>query len=417
MVAWPEVVPDDRFVKEGTRPRVAAATVVGRVMRQGAWTQQALRSVTADLITIDRKQAEALAFGTIRRLEAIDWRLGLAAGRVLNEIDPPILDALRVGGFELMFGRAPAPVVVSTTVEVARQLNPRAAGFTNAVLRQLGRSEGSPHPDLARSHEMALPEWLLHSLDRAWGSAETEAFALASLEDAPVVVRQRPSLPEVAGRPIPGIDGAFEVEPALVGQHPRQDPSSIAVGLAVTAQPGDVVADLAAAPAGKTLHLLDQVGATGRVVALDVHRRRVWAARKRAPQAQWILADSTNPPLRPGGFDRVLVDAPCTGLGTLRRRPEIRHRVTPAEVERLAGVQRELLEAGVELIRPGGLLVYAVCTVTPDETVEMVERFDARPPSGLPGRPWGKGWLMGPHLTGSDGMFISVLAPSAGNGG
>lgn len=402
-------------MKPGTGPRVAAATAVGRVMRQGAWTQQTLRAVTADLMTIDRKQAEALTFGTIRHLVAIDWRLASAAGRSLEDIDPPILDALRVGGFELMFGRAPAPVIVSTTVDVARHLNPRAAGFANAVLRQFVRSERSPHPDLVpdadsgRSQEMALPSWLLHSLDGAWGTAETEAFALASLDDAPVVVRLRPPLAPVAGQPIPGIEGAFEVEPALVGQHPRQDPSSIAVGIAVAAQPGDLVADLAAAPGGKTLHLLDQVGATGQVVALDLHRRRILAARKRVPLAQWILADSTNPPLRPGRFDRVLVDAPCTGLGALRRRPEIRHRVTAAEVERLAGIQLLLVEAGLELLKPGGFLVYAVCTVTPAETVDVVERFNARPPSGLPGRSWGKGWLLGPHLTRSDGMFISVL--------
>jgi 16S rRNA (cytosine967-C5)-methyltransferase len=398
-------------VKPGIQPRLAAARVVGRVLREGAWTQQALSSATAAMTPIDRKQAEGLGYGTIRRLAQLDWRLGLVAGRSLSEIDPPILDALRVGAFEVMFGRAPTPVVVSTSVEVARELNPRVAGFVNAVLRELDRSQPPlADPELARSHDMALPAWLLRSLDRAWGPVEAAAFALASLQDAPVVVRQGSSASPVVGRPVPGIAGAFEVEPSEVRHHPRQDPSSIAVGLSVRADPGHVVVDVAAAPGGKTLHLLDQVGPSGHVVALDHHHRRLRAARKRVPRASWILADGTLPPLRRRSFDRVLIDAPCSGLGTLRRRPEIRHRVTPAEVERLADLQRRLLMAGLELVRPGGSVTYSVCTVTPEETVEVIAELGASPPSGLPGRVWGSGWLLGPHLTASDGMFIAVIA-------
>lgn len=402
-------------MKEGIGPRFAAATVVGRVMRGGAWTQQGLASVTAGMSVIDRKQSEGLAYGTIRRLAVLDWQVGAAAGRPLTEIDPPVLDALRVGAFELMFGRAPVPVVVSTAVEVVRSTSPRAAGFANAVLRQLGRSRpAASDPEIARSHDLALPIWLLRSLDAVFGSKEVAAFAVASLEDAPVVVRQRPSLPKVAGRPVPGIPSAFEVDPSQsvnlrVGEHPRQDPSSVAVGLAVEAAPGQLVLDVAAAPGGKTLHLIDQVGPSGQVVAIDIHPRRLRAARKRVPEALWTLADGSRPPLQRGSFDRVLVDAPCSGLGTLRRRPEIRHRITPFEVARLAQLQRRLLIAGLDLVRPGGRLVYSVCTVTPEETVEVVEGLGARPPLGLPGRVWDDGWLLGPHLTGSDGMFISVI--------
>jgi 16S rRNA (cytosine967-C5)-methyltransferase len=245
----------------------------------------------------------------------------------------------------------------------------------------------------------------------AWGEAEAEAFFVASLEDAPVYVRASSGKEPPSAEPVAGIPGAYRVVAASVGELPVQDPSSVAVGLAVEAMPGARVVDLAAAPGGKTLHLLDQVGPEGTVVALDVHQRRLLSARRRASQAHWVLADSRLPPLQEESFDRVLLDAPCSGLGTLRRRPEIRHRVSDEEVVRLASLQSELIAAALPLVGPGGKLVYSVCTVTPEETVEVVGAYNARPPEGLPGRVWGKGWLLGPHLTGTDGMFVSELSP------
>jgi 16S rRNA (cytosine967-C5)-methyltransferase len=336
-------------------------------------------------------------------MAVIDRALSAAANRELNKIDPQVLDVLRVGAFEVLFGRAPAPVAVATTVEVAREVSGRSTGFVNAVLRQVLR-QGPAGPDLA------LPRWVEDLLVSAWGREETEAFAVASLQDAPIVVRQRGASPPRGGRPVEGFEEAFEVEADAVGPLPVQDPSSIAVGQVVRASPGQLVADLAAAPGGKTLHLLDQIEGKGVVVAVELHRRRAQTARTRVPGACWVRGDGRRPPLRKGAFDRVLVDAPCTGLGTLRRRPEIRHRVTAADVERLAITQRQMVVAGLDLLRPGGKLVYSVCTVIPAETVEVVADFDASAPTGLPGRAWGKGWLLGPHLTTSDGMFISVIA-------
>lgn len=373
-------------MKFGIAPRLTAARVVGRVVREGAWTQQALAPVTSVLSDIDRKQAEALTFGTIRRLQRVDRGILVAAARELSDIEPPVLDALRVATFELWFGRAPTAVAVDTGVEVVRSISGRAAGFANAVLRRLAAGE----PDLgtgvaARSLELGLPAWVVEDLDEAWGEEETALFAAASLSDAPVSVRHRPGTPMPEGSPVPGLPDAFVIEPGRLGTHPLQDPSSVAVGHAVGARPGDLVADLAAAPGGKTMHLVDSTGGRG-VVAIDNSPKRVLRASRRAPEAFWMVGDALSPSLKSATFDRVLLDAPCSGLGTLRRRPEIRHRVTRARVEELADLQKRMLEAALGLVRVGGRLVYSVCTVVPAETVEVVDGLGARPPEELPDR-------------------------------
>jgi len=190
------------------------------------------------------------------------------------------------------------------------------------------------------------------------------------------------------------------------------DPASTAVGLAVAAEPGMAVADLAAAPGGKTWHVWDQLEGEGLLIAADRHPRRLASARRRLPAGiQWLVADAAAPPLRSAAFDRVLLDAPCTGLGTLRRRPEIRHRIRPASPAELGARQRRMLEAALALVKKGGRLVYSVCTLFREETVDVVSGLKAAAPAGLPGETIDGGLLLAPHLTGTDGMFISVLHP------
>jgi 16S rRNA (cytosine967-C5)-methyltransferase len=255
-----------------------------------------------------------------------------------------------------------------------------------------------------RAEGLELPDWLLDDLAGEWGPEEVRDFVVASSREPERVARSRRD--GVVG--FAGVKGAVSIDP---GELPAgmviQDAASIAVGNAVEAAPGMKVLDLAAAPGGKTLHLLDQVGEEGTVVAVDRHARRVRAAARRAPGAHWVRADGEHPPFGPHVFDRVLLDAPCSGLGTLRRRPEIRLRVDEAMVGALGDAQRRLLSAALELVADGGRLVYSVCTVTPEETVAVVEGLGMHPAEG-PGRVWGDGLLMAPHLTGTDGMFISV---------
>ena len=191
------------------------------------------------------------------------------------------------------------------------------------------------------------------------------------------------------------------------------DPASTAVGLALAPEPGQRVLDMAAAPGGKTAHLWDLMGGDGLLIAADRNERRLASARRRLGAmgvgAGFVVMDGRAPAVRSASFDRVLLDAPCTWLGTLRRRPEIRQRLDPESPRRLAPVQHHLLDEALALVAPGGRLVYSVCTVFPEETIEIVAERDARPPEGLPGEPWGKGWLLAPHTSGTDGMFIAVI--------
>jgi 16S rRNA (cytosine967-C5)-methyltransferase len=379
-----------------------AAEIVGRVLREGAFSNVLLDSHASSFPPRDLARVKALTYGVLRHTERIDHAIEVGARRGIAKVDPGVLDGLRVSAFELLYSDLARPIVVSAGVDLIRETRPKAAGFANAVLRRIAEQEREEDQGLD------LPSWLTNSLESAWGADAAREFALASATEPERVVRAQAGADGV-GEEIAGIPGAFAVGPGPIPEGTTvQDAASIAVGNAVAAEPGMRVIDLAAAPGGKTAHLLDQVGEGGRVVAADSHRRRVFDARSRVPSAKWVVADARALPFKRATFDRVLLDAPCSGLGTLRRRPEIRLRVTESEVLRLAAGQREMLERATQLLAPGGRLVYSVCTVTPEETIEIVAGHGFEPPP-IPGDVWGDGRLLAPHITGTDGMFVALL--------
>jgi 16S rRNA (cytosine967-C5)-methyltransferase len=380
--------------------RHLAAEAVGRVIREGAFSNILVETQTSTLHPREAARVKALTYGVLRRVERLDSAIEEGAGRGIGEVDLVLLDRLRVSTFELLYSDLAQPIVVSAGVDLIREIQPKAAGFANAVLRRVA--------ERGRETEEALdlPPWLTRALEEAWGDGQAYQFALASAAEPERVVRG----PQGAGvgDEFPGIPGAFSIPPGPIPQGTTvQDAASIAVGNSVAAELGMRVIDLAAAPGGKTSHLLDQVGETGLVIAADSHKRRVSDARRRVPGACWVVADANALPFRGATFDRVLLDAPCSGLGTLRRRPEIRFRVTEAEVRRLATRQQGMLERAMDLIGPSGQLVYSVCTVTPEETVQVVAGLGFEPPS-VPGVVWGDGRLLAPHTTGTDGMFVAL---------
>lgn len=379
--------------------RAAAARIVGRVVREGAYSNVVSRVETDGLNSSDRNLAHALAFDTLRRLLAVDATIERHSKRPPASIDEPLRDLLRVGVTELGRGDRPAALTVDAVVRAAKRLSPSYAGFANGILRAIGRAD----LDLSTP----VPAWLASALAPEFDEAEVERFWEASLSTPQTGLRGSADALPASTVAVPGIPGAHLSSGPIPSGVEIQDPASVAVGNAVDAQPGQRILDIAAAPGGKTLQLVE-TGAE--VVAADVHARRAADGAARVPGARWVIADGREPPFAPGSFDAVLLDAPCSGLGTLRRRPEIAWRVDHADVGRLSGLQRELLASALALVRPGGRLVYSVCTVTPAETVDVVAGVGATPPQAdLPGRPMGDGWLLAPHLGPTDGMFVAVI--------
>jgi 16S rRNA (cytosine967-C5)-methyltransferase len=362
--------------------RSVALEALARIDDGGAYANLVLPDLLgrSGLSERDRHFATELVYGTTRMRRACD----LLVDRFLTrEVEPAVRRALRLGAYQLHFlGLAPH-AAVGETVGVAPR---RAQGLVNAVLRKVATHEVVWPDDATR---LSYPDWIVDRLRFDLG--EDDALAVLETMDT------APSATERA-------DGYV------------QDLASQWVAEAVGAQPGERVLDLCAAPGGKALALAASGAA---VVAADVRERRAGLvaanARGRAPLAV-VVADGTEPPLRAAAFDRVLVDAPCSGLGVLRRRADARWRIDADSVERLAAVQRSLVEAALPLLRPGGLLVYSVCTLTHAEGPALDEALaarhpdlDAEPPPPAPWRPLGRGARLLPQDAGTDGMYLLRL--------
>jgi 16S rRNA (cytosine967-C5)-methyltransferase len=327
----------------------------------------------------DRRFVTDLVYGTTRRRRSCDVLVDRFLAR---PVDGRVRNALRLGAYQLVYAGVPPHAAVGETVAVA----PRPArGLVNAVLRRVADAPRA-WPDEAT--RLSVPDWVLDALTTAVG--RDRALAAVEAMNEPPTVSERP-------------DGYV------------QDLASQWVAAAVGAEVGERVLDLCAAPGGKATALA-AVGAD--VVASDVRRGRVGliranAARVGAGGVAVVAADGTRPPFRPDTFDRVLVDAPCSGLGTLRRRPDLRWRVEPDAVARLAALQRRLVGAAADLVRPGGTLVYSVCTLTVDESTTVDDWVaEARPdlvptpPPETPWTPWGRGAILLPQAAGTDGMAL-----------
>jgi len=388
----------------------------------------------------ERAFLHELVLGTLRRRGWLDHVLQRLAERPLSRTSPALRDALRLGAYQLLFLRVPDHAAVSETVSLARLLEPPGAGFVNAVLRRLQREGPPPEPD-AKEDPLgwlttagSLTGWIAARWLERYGADEALARARALLEAPPVHVHLNPRRADAAARADEdglvltetGVPGAWEVVRGRPGRLAAsgllhvQDKGSQLVAL-LAARQGTVL-DACAAPGGKSLLLSDRTGPAGRVVASDVSARRLRTlvdarARWGAGRLDVVVADGRTPPFR-GGFDSVLLDAPCTGLGTLARHPDIRWRARPADPGRHRERQRLLLDAAGSLVRPGGRLVYATCSVEDEETTEVVqpflERHPAIEPETLPEwvRPYASGPFvrMSPARERGDAFFAAVLA-------
>jgi 16S rRNA (cytosine967-C5)-methyltransferase len=399
--------------------RRAAYEVVLRAFEQDAYADRAFHTAAEGLDRRDRALAQRIAFGTIQRVRTLDHGIEALGRRPVRKLDPPVRAALRIGAYQLAeLSSVPPHAAVGESVELVRRAGlERAVPFTNAVLRRLtvglrGLIASLPDGTPAEAAlKYSYPDWISDVWFRDLGREDALALMRAQNEPAETVVRLVRG--EIDGEPT-DVPGAYRVERvderALAeGRIWPQSRASQLVGHVVGSQEGERVLDCCAAPGGKATML------RGEVVAVEVHEGRAReleenVRRLGATNVQVVNADALALPPELSGFDRALVDAPCSGLGVLAQRPDLRWRAKP-----LPELQLALLRAAAERVRPGGTVVYSVCTINVDETEAVVEA------SGLEPEPLGEEWpefrhprrpeflQTLPHLHGTSGFFVARL--------
>jgi 16S rRNA (cytosine967-C5)-methyltransferase len=434
--------------------RLTAYDVLEGVSSRAAYANlllpQLLRERAGDLQPRDAAFATQLAYGTLRATGTLDAILTRLVSRPLAELDPRVLDLLRLGAYQLLDLRVPSHAAVDTTVALTRAIvGTGASGLVNAVLRKvaaggdraawlaaLGPADDDERLSLSTDH----PRWIVHAWRDALGAEAELAPALLADDAAPEVhlVARRIARDELAttsgGEPGPWSPYAVrlpsgdpgKLDAVRSGAAAVQDEGSQLAALALTRAPlegrDQAWLDMCAGPGGKA-GLLAAVRPDGvRLTAVDRSEHRaelVRGALTGEDDVEVLVADATEPPWAAGSFDRVLLDAPCTGLGALRRRPEVRWRRTAADVAPLADLQGRLLDSALAAVRPGGVVAYVTCSPHTAETVDVVSAAARRddvevlPVAPLfpevPGVERGAFGQLWPHRHGTDAMFIALL--------
>ena len=396
--------------------RRAAFRVVLRVAEQGAFADQALHAEAAGLDPRERALARQLAFSAVQRRRTLDHVIEQLTGPG-KRLDPPVRAALQLGLVQILFLDAiPDHAAVAESVELVKRS--RGSGLVNAVLRRAtreGRAVLDAVDDEAVRH--SIPDWLAALWRDAYGDKTASALMARANEPPELALRAntlRATAEDVAaavgGRVAEGdaviVDGPFDAHGHPLwrdGAYMPQSRSSQRVAPALAPQPGERVLDLCSAPGGKATHLAALTRNEGEVVAVEHDRARAeqleaTVARMGATIVTVDVADAGEH--RPDGpFDRVLADPPCSGLGTLQARPDLRWRMTPERIEGLIAEQRRILHAALEAVRPGGVVVWSTCTLNPAENEELLQQ--------------GTTATLFPHETGSTGFQITRIESEA----
>ena len=357
--------------------RSVAYDALKRIEADGAYANIVLNKMLdrSELGDMDRRFATELVYGTTRMRRACD---AVIDRFVTSPPDPSTRTLLRLGAYQLEFAGVPPHAAVGETVALAPK---RVRGFVNAVLRRASVTDMVWPSEFTR---LSYPDWIGEMFVAELGADEATK-ALRTMNTAAKVTTRD--------------DGYV------------QDESSQWVAAAVECQPGERVLDTCAAPGGKATAM----AAAGAIVtAADVRPKRVGLITENAHrlglELETVVADAAEPPFEPGSFDAVVIDAPCSGLGALRRRADARWRIQPSDVVELAGLQRRILAASAPLVHPGGRLVYSVCTITAAESIDhpVPDGFeiDGRQPDVGVWQPFGHGWRVMPHDADTDGMVL-----------
>jgi 16S rRNA (cytosine967-C5)-methyltransferase len=435
--------------------RRTAIDILERVEAGGAFASVLLAGIPeSSLNRRDRALARELVLGVLRWRKTLDYFIEKYGERPVEGLDLPVLTALRLGIYQLRYlSRIPASAAVNESVNMVRRARlAGAAGLVNAVLRRATRSlADSPGADVKDplerlAVEESHPPWMLERWSKAFGSVEAASLALANNQAPRVAFRLNTLLSEsgqvmaeleergVGCRPSVIAPGAFVAErgsalgstdAARQGRIYIQDEASQVVSLALEVERGHRVLDLCAAPGSKTSHIAALAGGNAMIVACDLHLHRLATlesiCKKLGAGCVYPVAlDATRdlPFLWSGAkFDRVLIDAPCTGTGTLRENPEIKWRLRPDDVNRIALTQLELLKQGAQAVESGGRLIYSTCSIEAEENEVVVERFlKGGAPFNLIKPEAGEDLLTPdgfvrtfPHRHGCDGFFAAVL--------
>ena len=406
---------DRRRTSAPTHTRLLALRVLERVSSASAYADILLHSALgrSTLNAPDRAFATDLVYGTLRWRGTIDYYLNHFVDQDLAKLEPLVASTLQLGAYQLLFAkRVPASAAVDQSVRCIRAAGmSRATGLVNAVLRRLSLEHDkivlpsvNDDPTAHLTHALSLPRWLAERWIERCGVEGAVALAKACNEPPPLTIRANrlrgdagellqdvlENFPEatacrfarggiVLGRKgNPARDRGF-----LAGRFTVQDEASQLVVALLDPQPGERVLDLCAAPGGKTTAIAERVGPSGSVVAVDRNTRRLDLVQRAVRRLgltgiRTVTRDATRSlaELAPeGGFDRILVDAPCSGLGTLRRNPDAKWRVRPGDPARLAEIQRALVGNAAAVLRPGGALVYSSCTVLAEENEDIARHF------------------------------------------
>lgn len=430
--------------------RETALQVLSACRTASAWADASLRAQLdrSGMSGADAALCSRIVYGVLQNRLLLDFYLGAYCSQKIDHLQPPLADILRIGAYQILFlDKVPDSAAVNEAVNLAKLSGrEKASGLVNAVLRKisLNKDQLPPIPDRDELRRLSIqyshPRWLVKKLMPLLGDEGTEALLRIDNEVAPLTVQINPlktSVSELAAeltaagvtvRPHPWVPGCLGLtgtgNPAALdafrdGKFLVQDPAARLVSLAAGIRPGDRVLDLCAAPGGKSFGAAFAMEDRGEIWACDLHPGkltriqsgaerlglsciRTLAADGRAPRADWF-----------GAFDVVLVDAPCSGLGIIRKKPDIRYK-TPEELFAMPVIQSALLDNAASYVRPGGILVYSTCTILPEENEQVTDAFLAehsdlsRESFQLP-EPVGKteGQLtLWPHLHGTDGFYI-----------
>jgi 16S rRNA (cytosine967-C5)-methyltransferase len=394
--------------------RRVAYEVVRRTFEEGAYADRAFppEADRAHLDERDRRLAMRLAYGTVQRVRTLDHALETLAARPPDDLQPTLRAALRVGAYQLLFAAAiPARAAVNETVELAKAVAGRhTAGLANAVMRRVAEAGPAWVEALPPPLRHSYPDWIAAEWAAMLGDAEAEALMAAQNEPPELCVRVNalraadlelgvpahgdPELPEALV-----LDGAFDVAASRElreGLIWPQSRGSMLAARALAPEPGMRVLDLCSAPGGKAGQLAAIMADRGRLVCVERHPGRADAlgrmlASQGATCAEVVVADALE--FGEGGFDRILLDPPCSGLGVLAGRPDARWRRTLADAEEVADLQRRMLAHARGLLAPGGRMVYSVCTIRRAECAGVVDG--------------GRQTL--PHRDGTDGFYVAIV--------